>query len=205
MLCRSILLLQMCIAGGLGIPGSARERTSSRNAFVSKAWLHMWFTTVSWINYRHLPIIKGQIHAWLKRYSSLHCPPSEHLKQLEAPWSGFKHSNKGLCEERLHFRGQMSHLIYLMLFFLDSVFVISRIIKVSAPAPLTSTLIISAITKTSSDNCLLQAGKKDQFWNRFYGRSNRLAFFVIDPAFQVSYFVQMNDLVVCWMLFAWIY
>ena len=39
--CRSILLLQMCIAGGLGIPGSARERTSSRNAFVSKAWLHM--------------------------------------------------------------------------------------------------------------------------------------------------------------------
>ena len=39
--CRSIFLLQMCIAGGLGIPGSARERTSSRNAFVSRAWLHV--------------------------------------------------------------------------------------------------------------------------------------------------------------------
>ena len=39
--CRSILSLQMCITGGLGIPGSARERTSSRNVFVSKAWLHV--------------------------------------------------------------------------------------------------------------------------------------------------------------------
>ena len=146
--CRSILLLQMCIAGGLGMPGSARERTSSRNAFVSKAWLHMWFSTVSWINYRHLPIIKGQIHAWLKRYSSLHCPPSEHLKQLEAPWSGFKHSNKGLCEQRLPFwrSDKPPHIfdaVFVYIFckkciikqLLDSVFVISRIIKVSAPAP----------------------------------------------------------------------
>ena len=37
----SIVLLQVCITGGLGIPGSARERTSSRDAFVSKAWLYV--------------------------------------------------------------------------------------------------------------------------------------------------------------------
>ena len=67
---------------------------------------------------------------------------------------------------------------------LDSVFVISRIIKVSAPTfgwadiTLTSTLIIPAITKTSSDNCLLQAEKGSDL-NRFYGRFNRLDFLLL--------------------------
>ena len=29
------VMLQMCITGGLGIPGSGRDRTRSRNIFVS--------------------------------------------------------------------------------------------------------------------------------------------------------------------------
>ena len=40
-------------------------------------------------------------------------------------------------------------------YLLDSVFVISGIIKVSVSVILTSTLIIPDITKTSSNNCLL--------------------------------------------------
>ena len=178
MLCRSILLLQMCIAGGLGIPWSARERTSSRNAFVSKAWLHMWFTTVSWINYRHLPIIKGQIHGWLKQYSSPRSPPSEHVKQLGSD-RALSTRTRASARSGYIFAVRWATSYIWCCFFLDSVFVISRIIKVSAPAPLILTLIISAITKTSSDNCFLRAGKRDQIWNRFYGRSNRLAFLLL--------------------------
>ena len=43
---------------------------------------------------------------------------------------------------------------------------------------LTSTLIIPAITKTSSDNSLLQAEKGSDL-NRFYGRSNRLDYLLL--------------------------
>ena len=112
--CRSILSLQMCITGGLGIPGSARERTTCRNVLVSKAWLHMWYQhgflkKLSSFAYKYRP------NSWLVKAVLFTSLPT--TWKPETARSGFKHSNKGLCEQGLHFRGQMSHLIYLMLFF----------------------------------------------------------------------------------------